>query len=210
MKIKKTSLYLSVLALSVSLSSCSMMKSKSTQDTATQVATNVGMQVATDLMTGQKINGTKLLSQNLPQIGSLAMQAVRSGDAQKVLKYLEVFKGMGLEQKALQYILPNIFNSGLANNSQVAGQVVGILSKTLGKEKAGGLLNQAVKSIAYSKINEMVGGKQVSTKGYVMDFLGQQLPVTNLLKSKPASRSQAKQLLQKEVLNTVLAKLLTK
>ncbi len=206
----KKILYLSVFALSVSLSSCSMLQSKSTKETATQVATNAGMQVATDLITGQKINGTKILAQNLPQLGGLAMEAVRNGDAQKVLKYLDIFKGMGLEEKALQYILPNVFNSGLANNTAVAGQLAGILTNSLGKEKAGGLLNQAVKSIAYSKVSEMVGGKKKTSKGYVMDFLGQQLPLTNLLKSKPASRKQAKQQLQKEVLNTVLAKLLTR
>ncbi len=207
---KKTALYLSVLALSVSLNSCSTLQSSSTKQTATQVATNAGVQVLTDVLSGQKIDGTKILAQNLPQLGGVAMEAVRNGDAQKVLKYLQIFKGMGLEQKALQYILPGIFNSGLANNSQVAGQVAGILSNTLGKEKAGGLLNQAVKSIAYSKVSEMIGGKKKSTKGYVMDFLGQKLPVTNLLKSKPASRKQAKQQLQQEVFNTVLGKLLTK
>ncbi len=207
---KKTALFLSVLALSLSLNSCSMLQSKSTKETATQVATNAGMQVLTDVISGQKIDGTKILAQNLPQLGSLAMEAVRNGDAQKVLKYLEVFKGMGLESKALQYILPNVFNSGLANNTAVAGQLAGILTNSLGKEKAGSLLNQAVKSIAYSKVSEMIGGKTKTTKGYVMDFLGQQLPVTNLLKSKPASRKQAKQQLQQEVLNTVLGKLLTK
>ncbi len=207
---KKISLYISIIAVSISLNSCSTMKSNSTKATATQVATNVGTQVLSDLVTGQKISGKKLLAQNLPQLGSLAMQAVNSGNAGQVLKYLGMFKGMGLEQKALEYILPGIFNSGLANNSQVAGQVAGILTKTLGKEQAGGLLTQAVKNIAMSKAGDIIGGQKSSTAGYVMEMLGQKVPVTNLLKGAVSSPKQAKQQLQKEVLGTVLGKLLTK
>ncbi len=207
---KKHILYIGIIATSLSFSSCSMMQSKSTQETATQVATNVGTQVATDLITGQKISASKLLMQNLPQLGNLAMQAVNSGNAGEVLKYLDMFKGMGLEEKALQYVLPGIFNSGLANNSQVAGQVAGILTKTLGKQKAGGLLQQAVQNIAYTKAGELIGGQKSTTAGFVMDMLGQKIPVTNLLKTKATSPKQAKQQLQKEVLSTVLGKLLTK
>ncbi len=203
---KKVSLYIGIIATSLSLSSCSMLKSKSATDMATQAAT----QVATDLITGQKIDGTKLLTQNLPQLGGLAMKAVNSGNVGQVLKYLEMFKGMGLEQKALEYVLPGVFNSGLANNSQVAGQLAGILTQTLGKQKAGGLLKQAVQNIALSKAGDIIGGQKTSTAGYVMEMLGQKVPVTNLLKGKVSSPKQAKQQLQKEVLGTVLGKLLTK
>ncbi len=207
---KKVSLYIGIIAASLSLNSCSMMKSDSTKATATQMATSVGTQVVGDLLAGNKISGKKLLMQNLPQLGGLAMQAVNSGNVGQVLKYLNMFKGTGLEQKALQYVLPGIFNSGMANNSQVAGQVAGILTKSLGKKQASGLLTQAVKNIALSKAGDIIGGQKTSTAGYVMEMLGQKVPVTNLLKGKVSSPKQAKQQLQKEVLSTVLGKLLTK
>lgn len=207
---KKVVLYSSIILASVSLSSCSLLQSKSTQATANQVATNVGAQVVGDLMTGQKISGSKMLAQNLPQLISLISQASQNGSATDVLKYLSIFKGLGLEQKALQYILPNIFSSGLANNSAVSGQLVNILAKSFGKQQASGLFNQAVQSIDLSNITNVIGGKKSTTKDFAMDFLGQKLPVGKLLKAKVSSPKQAKQQIQKEVLNTVFAKLLTK
>ncbi len=208
---KKKYLTLASIIIGMSLSSCSMMQTKpqaSNKEMATKVATNVATSVASDLMAGRKIDGQRMLIQNLPELSGLASNLASGLKASDALKYIKILKDMGLDKQILQYILPQVFSSNLANNRDVASELVGVLTKSVGKKQASSLFQQAVKGIAYSKIAGMATGEKANKYGYVMDFLGQQLPVSNLLKAPVKNPNQAKKVLQKEVMNTLFAKLL--
>jgi len=79
-------------------------------------------------------------------------------------KYGKIYNGLGNTEKALSYLLPNIFNNGLANNSELVELTFEILTESNNLSKLKTEFNNSIDNL-YSK--EIKDGKDEWTNYYI-------------------------------------------
>lgn len=82
-------------------------------------------------------------------------------------QYAKIYIGLGDKQKALDYLLPHIFNNGLANNSSLVDLTIDFLKENYSQEKLITDLKESTKNI-YSKVEK--NGDNEWTNYYIKYF----------------------------------------
>lgn len=82
-------------------------------------------------------------------------------------QYAKIYIGLGENEKALKYLLPHIFNNGLANNSSLVDLTIDFLKENYSQEKLITDLKESTKNI-YSKVEK--NGDNEWTNYYIKYF----------------------------------------
>lgn len=82
-------------------------------------------------------------------------------------QYAKIYIGLGYNEKALSYLLPHIFNNGLASNSSLVELTINFLKDNYSQEKLKADFENSTKNI-YSKVEK--NGDSEWTKYYIKYF----------------------------------------
>lgn len=110
-------------------------------------------------------------------------------------QYARIYIGLGYNEKALSYLLPHIFNDGLASNSSLVELTINFLKDNYPEEKLKVDFENSIKNI-YSKVEKK--GDNEWTKYYIKYFSYEiEIPSWNL--SFEADKEKTKSKLEKTI-----------
>ncbi|MFA0964885.1 tol-pal system YbgF family protein [Roseivirga sp. BDSF3-8] len=84
------------------------------------------------------------------------------------LCYARLYRGQGQPEKAIKELLPHIFDSGLADHSEVQDMLIELLDETYTGEEATGIMEKAVNSVKVKKnqVQMRLFGEKITLNRY--------------------------------------------